>query len=48
MSFNATWENCKDCPYCDTENGQSDWACTATAEHFEQEDYLPCNQDEKN
>ena len=44
MEFEVTWENCKDCPYCNTENGQSDWHCEATDEQHMEEDYLPCNQ----
>lgn len=44
MSFEMTWENCKNCPYCNTENGQSDWTCEATNDQFKEEDYLPCNQ----
>ena len=39
--FEVTYENCKDCQYCNAENGQSDWFCDITNEQWETED-VPC------
>ena len=39
-----TYENCKNCDYCNTENGVPDWYCDITAELYEELDYLPCKQ----
>lgn len=46
MSFESNWENCKNCQYCNTENGQSDWYCEITDEQYENEDSIPCKGQE--
>lgn len=45
--FEVTWENCKNCDYCNTENGQSDWYCGIDDEKYRELDYLPCKQSEE-
>ena len=44
--FEVTWENCKNCDYCNTENGQSDWHCGISNEQYSEVDDLPCKQAE--
>ena len=44
--FETTWENCKNCEYCNTEGGQSDWYCGATDEQYRESDSLPCKQED--
>ena len=35
---------CKNCDYCNIDNGVPDWYCDITAELHEELDYLPCKQ----
>lgn len=46
-TFEVTYENCKDCQYCNTDNGQSDWHCGITDEQWETED-VPCRKVNEN
>ena len=44
MSFEPSYENCKNCQYCNTENGQPDWYCGITNEQYADEDSIPCKE----
>lgn len=42
--YKVTYENCKDCPYCNAENGPGDFFCGITNSQYETEDSIPCKQ----
>lgn len=41
---NPNWEECKNCQYCHTKDGESGWYCNATNEQVETDDSVPCKE----